>query len=219
MFVYLIINNVTGKMYVGQHSRTDLDKYWRHCVAHALRGSSDKPYLYNAIRKYGVKNFLIRPLVIVGTKREMDLYEKGMIKSLNTRKPFGYNITEGGDGVLGLKHSKESNEKNRQAHLGRKDSPETKEKKRLTSLGRQHTEETRLRMSQYVKTEEHRKNISLAKMGNQARLGMKNSEQSKRQRSETVRLKMSEAQKRRREREGNSDGCPVQHRESGPRPS
>jgi group I intron endonuclease len=212
MFVYLITNSINGKKYVGQHSGNDLDKYWSHCVAHALRGSSDKPYLYNAVRKYRPENLCIKPLVIVGTKWEMDLYEKGMIKALNTRKPFGYNITEGGDGVLGLRHSEESNQKNREAHLGRKDSPETIEKKRAVWVGRKHTEETKLKMSLHVKSEEHRKKISIAKMGNTARLGMKNTTHSRRPRSVEVRLKMSEAQKRRRERERQDDGNTVGRR-------
>lgn len=211
MYVYLATNNINGKQYVGQHSGSDLSKYWNHCVAHALRGSRDKPYLYNAVRKHGLSSFHISPLVIVATKWEMDLYEKGMIKALNTRKPVGYNLTEGGDGVLGLRHSEESNQKNRDAHLGRKDSPETKEKKRVTSLGRRHTEETRLKMSQHIKSEEHRKKISIAKMGNKSRLGMKNSKKSRRPRSTEVRLKMSEAQTRRRERERQGNGNSIQH--------
>lgn len=193
MFVYLITNRINGKQYVGQHSGDSLESYWKHCLGHAISKSHDKPCLYNAVRKYGSENFIIRPLVIVETKWEMDLYERGLIKSLNTRRPNGYNLTEGGDGVLGLRHSEESIEKNRTAHLGRHHSEETKKKMSASQLGRTHTEETKRRMSEYVKTEEHCKKISLAKMGNKSRLGMKNSEETKR--------KMSLAAKNRRIRE------------------
>jgi group I intron endonuclease len=175
MFVYLVTNIINQKKYVGQHSKDSLEAYWRHCSNHALSGSSDKPCLYNAVRKYGAENFSIEPLIIVGTKWEMDLYEKALIKILNTRRPAGYNLTDGGDGVLGLKQSEESNEKNRQAHLGIKQSDEAKEKKRLAGLGRRHSEETKQKMSQHAKSKEHRQKISIAKMGNKSRTGMKSS--------------------------------------------
>jgi group I intron endonuclease len=190
MFVYQITNVVNGKRYIGQHSGKSLEQYWKHCVSHALSGSIDKPYLYNAVRKYGVENFSIKPLVIVESKWEMDLYETGLIKAFKTRKPHGYNLTDGGDGVLGLKHTAGSNQKNREAHLGKKASEETKRKIRLAGLGRKHSEEAKQAMSQHIKTEEHCKNLSIAKMGNKARLGLKHSEETK--------LRMSEAKKGRK---------------------
>lgn len=185
MFVYLVTNKINGKKYVGQHSGDSLKRYWRHCTNHALSGSIDKPYLYNAIRKYGIQNFIIEPIVLVETKQEMDSHEKRLIADLNTRKPNGYNLTDGGDGVLGFKHSEESNEKNRQAHLGKKMSEQSSEKKRLAMIGFKHTNETKQRMSEYVKTEDHCNKISTAKMGNKSRTGMPHSEESKRRISDS----------------------------------
>jgi hypothetical protein len=64
-------------------------------------------------------------------------------------------------------------------------------------LGFKLSEETREKMSQYIKTEEHRKKISKAKMGNQARLGMKHSEETKKKMSEAAKgRKFSEEHKR-----------------------
>lgn len=186
MLVYLITNKINGKMYVGQTIRTVAERWGEHKKTSA-KPSKVSTYLYNAIRKHGAENFEIESLVVVQTKQEMDYYERELIRFLDLRdETKGYNLTDGGDGVLGLKHSEKSKEKNRQAHLGTKLSEEHKRKIALTSLGRTHTEETKIKMSKYVKTDEHRRKISAAKMGNKSRLGMKDSEETKRKRKETI---------------------------------
>lgn len=148
MLVYLVTNKINGKKYVGQTSQV-LEKRWKRHQYPLCRGRHS--YLYSAICKYGVENFSIEPLVIVGTKWEMDFYERSLIKIWDLRNPDkGYNLTDGGGGMLGFKLS----------------------------------DETKRRMSEHVKSEDHRKKISLAKMGNQSRLGMKHSEETKRKMSE-----------------------------------
>ena len=60
----------------------------------AETGYQGKRLLYRAIRKYGVDGFDVKPLVIVGTKQEMDYYEIGLIKVWDTTNPKnGYNVT------------------------------------------------------------------------------------------------------------------------------
>jgi group I intron endonuclease len=147
MLIYLITNNINGKQYVGQTSQS-FDKRWkRHLKPFRHRRNS---YLYNAICKYGVNNFSKDILVEVSTKQEMDFYEIALIRALDLRNPdVGYNLTDGGGGMLGFKLSKA----------------------------------TKRRMSKHVKSDEHRKNLSISKMGNTARLGMKHSEETKRKMS------------------------------------
>jgi group I intron endonuclease len=106
MFVYLITNKINGKRYVGQTS-VSIEQRWRQHKCDATKGNTK--HLYKAIRKYGFENFEIKPLVIVGTKQEMDRYEQGLIKAWDLRNPDkGYNLTDGGEGCLGLTHSEET---------------------------------------------------------------------------------------------------------------
>lgn len=150
MIVYLVTNNIDGKKYVGQTSQSLKRRWARHQQPFNHRRNS---YLYNAICKHGIENFSIEILVQVSTKEEMDYYEIGMIKALDLRNPDkGYNLTDGGGGMLGFNLS----------------------------------EETRLKMSRHVKSEEHCKKISESKMGNQARLGMKHTEETKKRMSEVA---------------------------------
>lgn len=51
----------------------------------------------------------------------------------------------------GRKHSEESNEKNRQAHLGKKHTKETRKKVSDAGKGRKHTQETKQKMSESAK--------------------------------------------------------------------
>ena len=63
------------------------------------------------------------------------------------------NMTEGGDGMYGFKHSEASKLKNRNAHLGKKASPETRAL--LSELGKK-----------AIFSAERKENIRLSKLGN-----------------------------------------------------
>src|SRR5208282_3718257 len=102
MQVYQLRNKITGKIYIGQTSQ-ELRGYFRRECWKALNGSTKKPFIYNAIRKYGVESFDVRTLVFVQTKEEMDYYEKELILRLHTQdRKFGYNLAAGGGGTLGI---------------------------------------------------------------------------------------------------------------------
>jgi group I intron endonuclease len=155
MFVYLVTNIANGKKYVGQ-TKQNLQKYWEHCLRRARTGSSAKPALYAAIRKYGFEKFEICPLVIVGSKQDSDFYERRLIKSLDLRnREKGYNCTDGGEGISGYQHTKETKLKmsraaiGNQNGLGHKVPEEVKAKLRGNrhALGYQHTEEAKKRIS------------------------------------------------------------------------
>jgi len=109
MFVYLITNKVNGKRYVGQHVGNCVNTYWKRKIylAQEHYKYTRNQALSSAIRKYGPDKFEIKILVIVGSKEELDYYEIGLIKSLKSKVPFGYNLTDGGGGSLGRSPSPE----------------------------------------------------------------------------------------------------------------
>lgn len=104
MHVYAITNLETLKIYVGQYSKDDLEAYFQYNLHAAFLPSAvrHKPALYRAIRKYGVKSFVIRSLIQSIDKDQMDKLETFFIRTLETQKPeIGYNISPGG-GMGGL---------------------------------------------------------------------------------------------------------------------
>ena len=99
-YIYLITNSVNGKQYVGQTMRTIRQRYSDHI--RKSRYNKDNQYLYTAMNKYGIDNFSIEKIEFIScrTKRELldELNQKETyyISKLNTRKPNGYNMTDGG---------------------------------------------------------------------------------------------------------------------------
>lgn len=200
MFVYCITNKINGKRYVGQHAGDNLNSYWDRTVWLAEKGYQGKRLLYRAIRKYGSDSFDIKPLVIVDTKWEMDLYEIGIIDAWDLTNPTnGYNITAGGGGSLGVKMSEETRAKMSESRTGlvmpeshrRKLSERSKGNK--YSLGKKMTKENFVKLMQVhigaKRSDEARQRMADAHIGNKA--------------SEETKAKMREAQKRRREKEKN----------------
>jgi len=120
MQVYLVTNLINGKMYVGQTVRPMNVRWYQH-----KQETSHVSCLRNAIKKYGEENFAIDNLHACNSKEEMDFVEIFYISFLNTKSPNGYNLTEGGEGTLGIRPSKETREKMRVAKKGKRISPGT----------------------------------------------------------------------------------------------
>jgi len=198
MFVYQVTNKINGKRYIGQHVGEDLLLYWSKTTYFALHGYQGKRLLYRAIRKYGVSNFEIKPLVIVGTKEELDLYERGLIKAFETMNPGkGYNITAGGGGSFGVVPDEETRAKMSKSRTGLKMPDSHKQKLSERSIGNKYALGRKMTADNHAKlmathvgakrSEESKQRMS------QAHIGKKLSEETKQ--------KMKEAQQRRRERE------------------
>jgi group I intron endonuclease len=121
MLVYLITNKVNGRQYVGQHAGANLEEYWRdRHVYFAQHGYQESRPLYRAILKYGPDNFIVRNMVEVNSKEEMDFYERLLIRVLNTKTPHGYNLTDGGEGTSGFIPGQETRDKMSKSHVGLK---------------------------------------------------------------------------------------------------
>jgi hypothetical protein len=111
--VYVHTNKINGKMYVGQTCQKP-EYRWSNGTGYV--GST---YFYRAIQKYGWGNFEHEVVASNLTKVEANNFEKLLIQMLNTTdENSGYNLTNGGDGMTGFRHSPETKEKMRQNNLG-----------------------------------------------------------------------------------------------------
>ena len=124
--------------YVGQTTKSTEERFNQHA-------SNKKSYIGRAIRKYGVENFSIEILEECDTCEQLNEREIFWIAELNSKVPNGYNLTDGGDGIVGC--SEETRAKLALASKGRKFSEETRAKIGLASKNRRPNEETRAKMS------------------------------------------------------------------------
>lgn len=114
MIIYLITNTVNGKKYVGQHCGSG-DSRWKQHLAAALKIEDPKP-LYAAMRKYGVDKFTYEVLEVLSKESDeklLDDRERHFIKEYDTfiGNGKGYNLTYGGDGLIGAFCRQETKDK------------------------------------------------------------------------------------------------------------
>lgn len=93
--IYVIINTVNQKKYVGQTTRTFKERYGNNVASR-----THNKHLKNAIKKYGEENFkVIENYHYAYSKEELDYLEKFYIELWVSHNPkYGYNKTLGGEG-------------------------------------------------------------------------------------------------------------------------
>lgn len=128
--VYKHTNKINGKCYIGIVLNGRKPEHrWGINGCNYLDNTQYK--FARAILKYGWDNFEHEILFAGLTAEEAKAKEKELIKKYDSYKN-GYNSTLGGDGSLGLKHSKETKEKLRRQHLGTKATEEVRKKMSLS---------------------------------------------------------------------------------------
>lgn len=147
MIIYKVTNKFNGKVYIGQTIRTLEQRKWQHLDA-AKNGC--KTHFYNAIRKYGEKNFVFEIIDEASSVQELNELERYYIQKYDSIKN-GYNMVDGGNNnVMFLDDVK-------QKHLESMRSAETRAKISKT-------------MKQYRKehpwTEEQKRKFAESKYGN-----------------------------------------------------
>tara|TARA_B100000902_G_scaffold375406_1_gene405359 strand:+ start:282 stop:875 length:594 start_codon:yes stop_codon:yes gene_type:complete len=78
---------------------------------------NDKTYIHNSVRKHGWHNFKVEILIDNIPEEALSNLEIYYIAFYNTMKPYGYNLTRGGEGTSGYKFTPEQLENRRQAAL------------------------------------------------------------------------------------------------------
>lgn len=113
----------SGKIYIGITSRK-VNLRWRSNGS----GYKNNPHLWSAIKKYGWCNFCHEVLYTNLDENEAKTIEIDLICYFESNNPkYGYNMTLGGEGMLGYSHSKETKNKLRLIHLGRHMSEDSRE--------------------------------------------------------------------------------------------
>ena len=100
--IYLITNLINDKVYVGKTVQ-----YKRRMKEHKNSGKNPKYYFPYAIRKYGWENFTKEILIDEVPEEHLDNLEINYIAFYNSFGHGGYNLTQGGEGLSGYKHTEE----------------------------------------------------------------------------------------------------------------
>lgn len=111
MQIYLITNKVNNKKYIGQ--AIDYQQRWKGHINDArkdLRKNKTNSLLNNAINKYGPDSFKLELIEDEIPEENIDFKEAFYINKYNTffKNGVGYNMTLGGQGIHGYKHTDET---------------------------------------------------------------------------------------------------------------
>jgi group I intron endonuclease len=193
--IYCIENLINNKKYIGKSY--DIEKRWGNHKSQLLNKNHDNDHLQKSWNKYGDEYF---NFFIIEECSEEKLIEKEMFYIFYfDAKDNGYNMTDGGDGCCGYKHSYEELEKMSKWQKGIPKSEEAIKKMSQSLKGRKAwnkgipvTKETKNKMSKKkirrMNPNDLKKELSIIRIGN------KNSFFGKTH-SEEVRKKISEAKK------------------------
>lgn len=162
--VYIITNFMNKKVYIGQTSSSIRERMCQH-FAFALRMRRTR--LSNAIRKYGPDAFGVHVLHVVHSKEEADKFERREIASMKAKThQYGYNMTDGGEGLIGVIRGVAWRNKMSIARKGKPRSPQAVAKTAAFLRGRPLSAEHRAAISKARKgmkfSAEHRMNLSLS---------------------------------------------------------
>lgn len=119
MLIYIAVNKINGKSYVGQTVKTLGRRRGQH-INDAER-KRDNMYFHRAIRKHGPDNFtwtiIHDNITTIDFLNQLEIFYIGYYNTFEN----GYNLTLGGGSVMfGRKHSEKSKKKIGDSHRGKK---------------------------------------------------------------------------------------------------
>lgn len=119
--VYIVTNTVNAKQYVG--IAADLETRWRR-----HRNANEGQLIHRAIKKYGVDAFIFTHVADAFDAESAKMIERMLIVEHNTKMPYGYNMTDGGDGTMGMAKTEEHKKKLRESNKKAYENKELREK-------------------------------------------------------------------------------------------
>ena len=130
--VYKITNIINDKLYFGV-TQQEVKIRWQQ---HKCNSNKKSYYLYNAMKKYGIENFIIEVVFEANTKKEMLEKEIELITLFKTNnRLYGYNNSTGGESSRkGCKLTLEQRKKISEYQKTRIRNPHSKETKTAMSL-------------------------------------------------------------------------------------
>jgi group I intron endonuclease len=93
MIIYKIKNNVNGKIYIGLTTKDLSKRIAEHVV-------ENKSYIQKALNKYGIQAFTISVIDSAESRDILCEKEKYWIQHYDCKAHKGYNLTDGGDGLI-----------------------------------------------------------------------------------------------------------------------
>lgn len=123
-YVYKITNLVNGKIYIGKSNNVAY-RWGKHVQLSYRLDDPRRKYLHFSIYKYGKENFKVETLEEYVKEQDAFLAESEYIgKFKSNLREFGMNLTRGGEGPSGFKHTQETKEHLRKMSTGYKHTPE-----------------------------------------------------------------------------------------------
>ena len=148
--IYIITNKVNGKQYIGQTISPSVR--FQHHIRDARNSKKNHRLLARAICKYGAESFEYKIVEENIPLNEVHQRERWWIETKHTKKPNGYNLTDGGEGTFGYSHTEEAKQKMSKSAKGRKlKVPRSEEYRKAISerqKGRFLSEETKRKISE-----------------------------------------------------------------------
>lgn len=123
-----------GKRYVGVTHGTADARFSAHKYTAANGKSHEVKHVHRAIAKYTPERVVLATLVVCGNYELLKRIEVAFISSMNTKSPNGYNLTDGGEGLLAPPACVRA--KISAAGIGRKHTEATKLKIKISLTGK-----------------------------------------------------------------------------------
>jgi group I intron endonuclease len=169
--VIYMYKSPSGKRYIGKTTQKDI-RHRKHGYA-----NGDCPYFHKAIRKHKWENFSYEILEEFDddvTDEFMSDRETHWIEMHDsTNRAFGYNLTKGGEGMTGYKHTDAAKANISKTLTGHKHTDATKAKISDAIKGRTHTDATKAKMKGHIVSAATRAKLSKPVLATEKKTGKK----------------------------------------------